>query len=583
MFSRATLLALFTAGALMLSGCANLDYPTIGASTDSATEDSDGRPDDGPGADDYPVRAFPQGAFYELLVAEFAGVRGDYELALDKYLEQARNTRDPNVTRRAARTASYLNDRDALKELSELWVDIEPENQKAKRLVFYYRSVAGDIEGAFDYGKRLFLEGDSEALKSLPALTAKSDDETRAKLLAGYTALARDYPNNKDILLGKIQLEGQQGETQAALETGKALLKLEPKNESARLTLAQLLYKEGEQKQAMSTLKKGLSINPESKKLRLQLIRFIAETDVAEARRQMSELVAANEDDFNLKYSLALLNKELGQRDEAKAQLKHLIQNNKRVSDAHFQLALLAEEDDNDDEAITQYGLVGKGNNLLPAMSRLTQLLSENERLQDARAYLHRQRLQYPELVVPLYRMESELLVTSKHYETAHELLTEGLGSHPDNFDLLYSRSLVSEKLNDIASVEADLRTILQHDADNPSVLNALGYTLTVHTERFEEAYGLIERALELQPNDPAIIDSMGWVLYRQGKNEDALKYLRRAMAAMPDPEVAAHLGEVLWAIGEREEAKQVWRDALEEDPESDHISETLKRLEVEL
>src|SRR5690606_2086952 len=120
----------------------------------------------------------------------------------------------------------------------------------------------------------------------------------------------------------------------------------------------------------------------------------------------------------------------------------------------------------------------------------------------------------------------------------------------------------------DIAAVEADLRAILAMDPDNASALNALGYSLTNHSDRYEEAQRLIERALELAPNDAAIIDSLGWVLYRRGQHERALAELRRAATLLPDPEVAAHLGEVLWVMGEREQARAVWAEALERFPD---------------
>jgi len=126
------------------------------------------------------------------------------------------------------------------------------------------------------------------------------------------------------------------------------------------------------------------------------------------------------------------------------------------------------------------------------------------------------------------------------------------------------------------------LRRVIQLNPNNPVAYNSLGYTLADRTDRYEEAYELIKRAYDLAPNDPAIIDSMGWVQYRLGLYEDAIRNLDRAYELFPDHEVAAHLGEVLWVTGERSKARNLWRQALETQPDSDFIRSTMERLTSE-
>jgi len=140
---------------------------------------------------------------------------------------------------------------------------------------------------------------------------------------------------------------------------------------------------------------------------------------------------------------------------------------------------------------------------------------------------------------------------------------------------------MLAEQRGDLELLESDLRRIIAEEPDNATAMNALGYTLANRTRRYEEAYSLISQALALQPNEAAILDSMGWVLYRMNRNEEALDYLTRAYAAFPDPEVAAHLGEVLWVTGDTDGAKQVWQGALLKDPDNVVLVETLQRLEV--
>lgn len=582
--SRLSVASLLAVLLLAVSGCATQQMAklaTAGTPDDLSKVASDTEVPDA--APDYPVRAFPTQTFYELLVAEFAGVRGDIQLAVDNYVEQAKITRDPNVTERAVRTASYSKDRAALEQLSRLWVEVDPDNSEAHKLAFFFVAQDGEIDRAFDHAQLLLKQGDGEPLISLPGFTENLDSNKRELLLNRYNQLLKEHPLDRNVLLGRIRLEGQQNNNEQVLKTAKILLKQKPDDEDVRLAIVQLLYDHGEVKNAVVTLNQGIELNPESKQLQLQLIRFTAEDDLDSARQKMIELVANHEDDFDLLFTLGLLNRQMGLHDEARQVFEKMIAHNRRPADAHYQLAVMADMDHRSDEAQAHYAQVTTGENFLSAIARLSQLMSEDGQIAEARLYLHRLRLERPDLMVALYRLESELLIGQKRYDSAYSLLTEGLAEHPENSDLLYTRSLVSEKLNDIVRVEQDLRAILNRDTDNASALNALGYTLANHTDRYHEALTLIRRALEISPDDAAIVDSLGWVLYRLGKHEEAVTHLRTAMAKAADPEIAAHLGEVLWVSGEKDEALAIWRKALEGAPDSKYLLDTLARFQVSL
>jgi len=178
--------------------------------------------------------------------------------------------------------------------------------------------------------------------------------------------------------------------------------------------------------------------------------------------------------------------------------------------------------------------------------------------------------------------VEAEVLRSAGYSTAARQVIVTAIAELPDSTSLRYARSLVSQQQADIPAMEADLRAILAHDPDNATAMNALGYTLADQTDRLDEAFALITRALELNPGEPAILDSMGWVLYRKGELAQAREYLVRAYAQFPDPAVAAHLGEVLWASDEKERALQVWQGGLMSDPGHRVLLETLRRLGVD-
>ena len=178
-----------------------------------------------------------------------------------------------------------------------------------------------------------------------------------------------------------------------------------------------------------------------------------------------------------------------------------------------------------------------------------------------------------------LYLVEVEGLTKQGRLDAAWQLIAQALREHPDDLNLLYTRAMLAEKRGDLGGLERDLRAIIEREPDNSLALNALGYTLADRTTRYDEARRLIERAYALNPGDPAILDSLGWVNYRQGRLGEAETLLRQAFERMPDHEVAAHLGEVLWTAGKQDEARQIWRQALSAKPDSDLLRDTLKRL----
>jgi tetratricopeptide (TPR) repeat protein len=192
---------------------------------------------------------------------------------------------------------------------------------------------------------------------------------------------------------------------------------------------------------------------------------------------------------------------------------------------------------------------------------------------------LQRLRSEQPEQAVTLFQIESNLLVSLQKPELAMSILTSGLNSFPNDSQLLYARSMVAERQDNFALAEQDLRTLIAQDENNASALNALGYSMVVHTDRQDEAYSLIKRAYLLNPGDPAIIDSMGWVLFKLGELAQALEYLQKALDLLPDPEIAAHLGEVQWVMGNPEAALKTWQLGLQQAPDHPIIIEAMDRL----
>ena len=197
----------------------------------------------------------------------------------------------------------------------------------------------------------------------------------------------------------------------------------------------------------------------------------------------------------------------------------------------------------------------------------------------EALDWVRNMRIQLPEQSVQLYLMEARILAEHASVAEVLSVYASGLEAHQEDDDLLYARGLYAAEIGRMDIVESDLRRVIAHNPNNADALNALGYTFADRSMRFEEAHDLISRALELKPDSPAILDSMGWLQFRLGNLPAALGFLKSAYAILPDGEIGAHLGEVLWTMGDSAGAEAIWRQILEKEPDNKHVIETRRRL----
>ena len=207
-------------------------------------------------------------------------------------------------------------------------------------------------------------------------------------------------------------------------------------------------------------------------------------------------------------------------------------------------------------------------------------MLIEDDRLLDARAFLRIERMRHDAYFGDLVRLEVQLLDELSLQEDATALLDREITRTPDDTSLLYLRAMRAWEMGDLTGMERDLRQILRTEPNNADALNALGYTLADLNlpGRLEEARELIERAYEADPDNPAVLDSMGWVYFRLGKPDDALAWLESAYAQMPDQEIAAHLAEVLHSLGRSDEARLLIARILQRTTYHPHIDASLER-----
>lgn len=564
-------LALLTA-LLLLGGCQSLTQKN----SDSASAEKDKA---AAAQKDQKYGSFSEDTMFSLLTAELAGQRNRFDIALANYVEQAKETRDPGVAERAFRIAEYLGaDQEAL-DTSLIWAKAAPDNLDAQRAAAIQLARTGQYDESMVYMEKV-LNGQGDTHFDFLALSAaETDPDTRAGLLQSFDRLLKKYPDNGQLLFGKALLLQQDGRPQEALhllEDNSA-----SKHDVAPLLLrARLLQSMKRSDEALPLLKAGIKEHPDDKRVHLAYARLLVEQNrLEDAKAEFSALVEQFPDDDDLRFSLALVCLEAQAWDEAKVYLQELVERDSHVDSAHFNLGRLAEEQKDPETALKEYALVGPGNDFLPAQLRSTEILLDQKRYDDASRRLAETRDRQPDYAIQLYLIEAEGLSNRDQVDRAWSVIQRGLKQFPDDLNLLYTRSMLAEKRNDLAQMEQDLRLIIQREPDNAMALNALGYTLADRTTRYSEARDLIQKAHSLNPDDPAILDSLGWVNYRLGNLSEAETYLRKALERFPDHEVAAHLGEVLWAQGKQSEARKVWATALQSQPDSAVLRDTMLRL----
>ncbi|AZC26131.1 TPR domain protein [Pseudomonas sessilinigenes] len=523
--------------------------------------------------------SFSEDTIFSLLSAELAGQRNRFDIALDNYVTQAINTQDPGISERAFRIAEYLGADQAALDTSLIWAKNAPDDLEAQRAAAIQLARAGRYDDSMLYMEKV-LQGKGDTHFDFLALSAAdTDQETRDGLMKGFDRLLQKHPHNSQLIFGKALLMQQNGDDKEAL----ALLEQNPPEdgEIAPLLLrARLLQGLNRSKEALPLLEKSIRKYPDDKRLRLTYARMLVEQDrMEDAKTQFSSLVQQYPEDDELRYSLALVCLEAKAWDEAKGYLEDLIARESHEDSAHLNLGRIAEERNDPQGALIEYGQVGPGNDYLPAQLRQADILMNNGRTDEAQKRLAAARDTQPDYAIQLYLIEVETLSANNRGDSAWKMIQQALQQYPDDVNLLYTRAMQAEKRNDLAQLEKDLRLIIQREPDNAMALNALGYTLSDRTTRYAEAKALIEQAHQLTPDDPAVLDSLGWVNFRMGNLDEAERLLRQALERFPDPEVAAHLGEVLWHNGKQREARQTWGKFIKEQPDSPVLRETIKRL----
>jgi len=516
---------------------------------------------------------------FKLLVAEIAGQRERLDISVEHYLDLAHLTRDQAIVERAARIAVFARDNAAAEEAARLWVEIDPQNPDAHQVLAAMALREGDTNMALEHLETILKESEGQLDQKLWMIANfLGRDQDRQVVLDVMERLMVSHQEDPKALFAHAQVAARMGELQRSRELLEQVLAITPENNNVSMTYVALLQKQDKVNEAITWLEGVLKQRDDDFNLRQAYARLLTDAKrFDEARRQFEILAVQAPNNTDVLYALGLLYLQADRLEDASAYFLRLSKQNKNINEANYYLGRIAEEKEELAKASEWFQGVHGGEHYFDARVRLGMILSKQGRIDEGLEKIRNiQTTNQTDRVIRI-QAECEILTEAERLDEAMAVYNKALADKNDA-DLLYSRAMLAEKMGRLDALENDLRTILTDDPDNAQALNALGYTLADRTDRHQEAHELISRALELNPDDFYVLDSMGWVLYRLGRLDEAVVHLRKALEIRNDPEIAAHLGEVLWVIGDKQAARKIWDTALQDTPDDARLLKVINR-----
>ena len=522
--------------------------------------------------------SFEASTLYALLVAEFAAQRNMPQVTLHNYLREAERTEDINITRHATHLAEQYRDPNSHLKAALLWSKLEPDNPEPNSIAAAELVRQGETERALPLLKAALSNGILATVDALSERTQNMHPAERQAYLGLLDQLLKDSPNKTKLLYAKASLLRFDSDYNPALALTQQALNLDPGFDRAILLEADLQARSGHLDTALGHLREELN-QREHKQMRTLYTRLLLQKGQFDAARQQAELLSSQHpNDHNLQFYLGVLMLEHDQIDLSESYFTQLVKQFGINSTLHYYLGRIAQLKQDQEAALQHFKQIGDSPYLVAGLSELGNLLNQPSDEVRLRQIYQQSRLQHPDKSALLFVLEARWLTDHDQPQQALQVYTAALKLHPSNTQLLYNRAMLGERLDNLKQMEQDLNQLLGIEPDNATALNALGYSLTDRTDRHQEALALIRKALKLKPNDPAILDSMGWVYYNLENYPLALQYLLRAHESFPDPEIASHLGLVYWKLGKLGAANQVWREALQRDPDNIQILESMRK-----
>ncbi|MBP6018481.1 MAG: tetratricopeptide repeat protein [Burkholderiaceae bacterium] len=546
-----------------------------------------------------PVVNLTADILYRVLASEISAHRGGYDTASQTLLDLATETSDPRLAKRSFQFSVADRDMARAYRAARLWAMLSPEDPEAVAASLALAASNGQTNGmASALWARIEKADDKkQAILQTAAIVSKMADK-RVALEVLDQALHESVRNIPVAHLALADAAWEAQDASRALREAKLALQQEPTSENAAQRVLEYGLKVDPQA-AIAETRAYIKKYPGSRKLQLMLAsRLLDRHEFDIALSLVDDLRRQAPEDFDLLYTEAEINAKAERYDRAQALLNEYInvetqrrqslrddasnaQSN--ASDARLLLVQIAVKQGRLDDAIAQLDLIDDPAVRFQAQIHKAVLQARAGKLAVARATIEAATTDNPHDQSVAALTLASIYRDAGRTDEATAILIKADRDIPDSAEIKYDLAMLYERQGKVADFETLMRQVIDLAPDNANAYNSLGYTFADQNRNLDEAQDLLERALELEPSNPYILDSVGWYFYRTGDLQAALEYLQRSYAQLPEADVAAHLGEVLWVGGQKDDAKSLWRKALETNPDNEALLATLKRLGVKL
>ena len=527
-------------------------------------------------------------AMFRYLAAEIAGQRGELGISSRLFYDLAKATRDPRLAERAAKVALYSQIPGIAVEATKLWVELNPDSVEAQQASTQMSVMTGNLGAAKPYLQKLLTKEETRANGFLYLNNLFANQSNKQAVLQLVKELAAPYQSLPEARLTTSQAAFQAGDLALALSEVTAANQLRPHWEMGAIQQADILLSQSPT-EAIVFYKKFLADNPSANDARLNLARIlIKQQRYKEAKPELAQLAKLSDSNPEILVVVGLLSVQSDALADAENYFKQALETDiKGKNQIYIHLGQIAERNKNDSEAMKWYGMatpptketpVQQANLYIEARISMANITARTKGADAAIALLDELGDLNNTQLAQVISAQGGFLVMAKRYQESYDLLAKAVANMPDMTDLIYDHAMAAERVKKYTVMETQLRKLIKMKPQFAQAYNALGYSFADRDTKLDEANKLISKALALSPNDHYIMDSMGWVLYRQGKLDKAYEYLKTAYAAQADTEIASHLGEVLWKMNRQDEASQVWEDALKNNPDNEVLLNTIKK-----
>lgn len=516
-----------------------------------------------------------------LLKAEVELQRNRYKEASEEYTRAAKLSSDVEVARQATRVSySYGFNDDAL-ESAERWLELDQKSDEALLYVAQLKLRNGDLRDARRSFRELLERGKEpvdERLVALIPFLSEEDAENAAWLMRELAKPHRDSAS-ANYAAGVMAL--QAGDTDEARKRAEKAIELKEDWVQPHLLYARSLLLGGDEEGAIDYTARMVGDNPDpDPEARLELaIMYLAADRDDDALSQVNQVLLEQPARTDALRLMAIINFRQEHLDAAQSDFEDLLASGRHTMDALFYLGRIADRRQEYDDAVALYSQVIAGQNVVAAQRRASAIIAQEGSPEEALAHLTEFGETHANYAIDMMQAKAQLLASLERYPEAMDLYEQVVAYRPDSEGVVLGKAELLLRMGKVDEAIVEYRKAVKRWPKSALSLNALGYTLADRTTKFREAARLIKKALELEPDSAAIIDSWGWVLYRQGEHEKALTELKRAYDSLKDPEVAAHIVEVLWKLERLEEAKEVLEDAELLFPENELLENVRERV----